>query len=275
MKEIVNRFVERLRRMLIERLRPGRDEAELLSMLGRAEAVQSDEHRRMLEQLVEFYDMRVRELMIPRSEIHAVSADMSMREVEQVFVESGVTRLPVMQDDLDHILGVVYVWDVFAARVRGEERKLADLMRPCLKVSELEQVSGLLSEMKQKATHIAIVLDEYGGTAGLVTLSDLLTEIVGAMDEAGAGPEGAECERLEDGSYLVQARMHVEELAEELDCTLPEGDFDTVAGLITSELGRIPLTGERLRIAGLDMKIIQADPRRVLKVLITPAAAGT
>ncbi|MFQ5582469.1 MAG: hemolysin family protein [Mariprofundaceae bacterium] len=275
MKAMIDRFLERLRSMLIERLRPGRDEAELLSMLGRAEAVQSDEHRRMLEQLVEFHDMRVRELMIPRSEIHAVAADMSMHEAEQAFMDSGVTRLPVMVGDLDHIQGVVYVWDVFAARVEAEDRLLTDMMRPCLKVSELEQVSGLLTEMKQKATHIAIVLDEYGGTAGLVTLSDLLTEIVGAMDEAGAGAEDAECERLENGSYLVQARMHVEELAEEIGCKLPEGDFDTVAGLITSELGRIPLKGERMQIAGLDMEVMQADPRRVLKVLILPTANGT
>jgi len=183
--------------------------------------------------------------------------------------ESGVTRLPVIDGDLDRVLGVVHVWDLFSARVKDESPSLNELIRPCLKVSELQLVSGLLSEMRADS-HMAIVLDEYGGTAGLVTISDLLGEIIGSIDEHGEATEGIEFQRTENGALEVQARMHVEELAELLNRDLPEGDFDTVGGLIVTELGRIPIQGEEITIAGLDIQVQKADPRRVIQILIMP-----
>jgi len=263
------RFQEWLRQKLLTRLRPGRSEDELLTLIGSAEAIQSDEQRLQMESMVEFHDMRVREVMISRSEIKAVDINMPLSEVERVMTESGVTRLPVIDGELDRVLGVVHVWDLFSARVRNESPTLHELVRPCLKVSELQRVSGLLSEMREDS-HMAIVLDEYGGTAGLVTLSDLLGEIIGSMDERGEATEGAEYQRTESGALEVQARMHVEELAELLDRELPEGDFDTVGGLIVTELGRIPVLGEQVTIAGLDIHVQEADPRRVIQILIKP-----
>jgi len=261
-----NKFQEWLRQKLLTRLRPGRDEDELLSLIGKAEAIQSDEQRHQMEKMVEFHDMRVREVMIPRSAIMAVEVQMPLSEVEKIMSQSGVTRLPVIDGELDRVLGVVHVWDLFSARVRGETPSLQELIRPCLKVSELQRVSGLLSEMREDS-HMAIVLDEYGGTAGLVTLSDLLGEIIGSMDERG---EDAEYQRTETGALEVQARMHVEDLEELLGRDLPEGDFDTVGGLIVTELGRIPIMGEQVTIAGLNIHIQEADPRRVTQVLIKP-----
>jgi len=262
-------FQEWLRQKLLTRLRPGRSEDELLTMIGSAEAIQSDEQRHQMESMVEFHDMRVREVMIPRSEIKAVEANMTLSEVETIMSESGVTRLPVIDGDLDRVLGVVHVWDLFSARVKDESPSLNELIRPCLKVSELQLVSGLLSEMRADS-HMAIVLDEYGGTAGLVTISDLLGEIIGSIDEHGEATEGIEFQRTENGALEVQARMHVEELAELLNRDLPEGDFDTVGGLIVTELGRIPIQGEEITIAGLDIQVQKADPRRVIQILIMP-----
>ena len=260
---------EWLRQKLIERLKPGRTEEELLELVNSAEAIKSDEQRRHMERMVEFYDTRVREVMIPRSDIISVEINMSLPEVEKVMSESGVTRLPVIDGELDRVLGIIHVWDLFSARVKGELTSLGELIRPCPNVSELERVGGLLTEMRE-GSHIAIVLDEFGGTAGLVTLSDLLEEIVGSIDEGGDSDEDAEYQRTENGALEVQARMHVEDLEELLERDLPEGDFDTVGGLIVTELGRIPVTGEQIEVAGLNIHVKEADPRRVLQVLIKP-----
>jgi len=266
---MLNTWKEWLRRKLIDNLRPGRTEEELLELIGRAEAIQSDEQRRHMERMVEFHDTRVREVMIPRSEIISAEAGMPLAEVEKIMSDNSVTRLPVADGELDRILGVIHVWDLFSARVRGESPALSELIRPCPTVSELERVSGLLTEMRE-GSHIAIVIDEFGGTAGLVTLSDLLEEIVGPIDEGGDSEEDAEYYRTDNGALEVQARMHVEDLEELLETELPKGDFDTVGGLIVTQLGRIPVKGEQIKVAGLDMHVQEADPRRVIQILIKP-----
>ncbi len=261
-----------LRKKLLDWLRPGESEEELLHLVQRAEFIQSDEQRRMLIQAVEFHDTRVREIMTPRSEIHAIDISITLEDLEQEMLRATSTRLPVMDGNLDNIVGVVHLWDLFSLKIRGAEIKLSELIRPCTKISELQRVAGLLSEMRE-SSHIAVVQDEFGGTAGVVTLSDLLEEIVGSIDEDN-NEEEAELVRLEDGSLEVMARIHIEDLAEALDLELPEGDFDTVAGLITHELGRIPVAGEKIKVAALDMNILEADPRRITRVRILPLTEG-
>lgn len=263
---MLKRLQQRIRQYFICTLRPGQSYKELLSVIGRAEAIHSDEQRRMLEGIIEFHDTRVREVMIPRSEIKAIDVSMPLSSAAKVIAESGVTRLPVMDHDLDHILGVIHIWDLVHAQTHQADSNIKALMRPALSVSELEYIPGLLTEMRDSKNHIAMVLDEYGGTAGLVTLSDLLEEIVGSMDE-GKTQESIEYTRVEHG-LEVQARMHVEDLEDILSITLPKGDFDTVGGLIITELGRIPVRGERILVGGLDMHIQEADPRRVIRILI-------
>lgn len=260
---------ERLRKRLLERLRPGRDEEELLEVIANAEAVQSEEHRSMLENLVWFRDVRVRELMIPRSEIFALEKSVPLDKVIESITGKSFSKLPVYNGDLDHVIGMIHAWDVFAAKLHGETKTLQDFLKPCLFAPESEMVLGLLSRMKREGVHIAIVTDEYGGTGGLVTLSDLLTEIVGSMDEAGEA-NGEECELQPDGSLIVHGRTHVEDVEDALGRKLPEGDYDTVAGLIVSQCGRIPRRGEHLELAGLDIDILEAEPRRVLRLRILP-----
>jgi len=267
-----DRWREQMRARWLARLRPGRDEAELLELIGRAEAIQSDDHRRMLESLVMFRDVRVRELMVPRSEIFALESSMSLAEASRKIAGNDYSKLPVYVGDLDHIEGVIHAWDVFAAQLGGGNTSLSQLLRPCLKVPESQLVLGLLGRMKQEGIHLAIVVDEYGGTGGLVTLSDLLTEIVGPMNESGEAEEDEECVPQEDGGYVVAGRMHVEDLEEVLERDLPEGDYDTVGGLITSQCGRIPAQGEQLEVAGLTIQVLEAEPRRVLKLHIAPVA---
>jgi len=260
------RFQHRIRQYLLNSLRPGQTHQELLSVIGRAEVIHSDEQRHMLEGIVEFHDTRVREVMIPRSEIKAIDVSVPLSSASKIIAESGVTRLPVMDHDLDHILGVIHIWDLVHAQTHQVDSSIKALMRPPITVSELEYIPGLLTEMRDSKNHIAMVLDEYGGTAGLVTLSDLLEEIVGSMDE-GEKKDSIEYTRGEHG-LEVQSRMHVEDLEDLLNITLPDGDFDTVGGLIITELGRIPVRGERILVGGLDIHIQEADPRRVIRVLI-------
>lgn len=267
---MIEQWREKIRQYLLQRLRPGRDEEELLELLGRAEAVQSDEHRRMLERLAVFHDVRVRELMVPRSEIRALNIKLSLNDAAKQIAEHDFSKLPVFDSDLDHIRGLIHVWDVFSAQAHGERRSLVKLLRPCLKVPESQLVLGLLTRMKQEGVHLAVVMDEYGGTGGLVTLSDLLAEIVGPMDGNGEAEDAEECVRQPDGSCIVQGRMHVEDLEKGMGLKMPEGDYDTVAGLIISQCGRIPGRGERLEVAGLVMHVMDADPRRVMKVRIEP-----
>jgi len=262
------RLCRRARQLLLSKLRPGRDRPELLKLIGRAEAVQSDELRSMLERLVDFSDLRVREVMVPRLDMQAIGIDLPLADAARRIVDSGYTRLPVYERDLDHICGIVHAWDVFSAQAKSETPSLGELLRPCPKVPETQLAFGLLSRMQQDGSHMAILLDEYGGTAGLVTLSALLSEIVGSMDEAVDAEDEEECVRQPDGDLTVLARMHVEELEEALGRPLPHGDFDTVGGLISSETGRIPVAGECLQVAGLTMHILDASPRRLHKVRI-------
>lgn len=263
---MLKKIRQRLRQRALNTLRPGKNYDELLTIIGRAEAIHSDEQRHMLEGIIHFHDTRVREIMIPRSDIKAIDIAMPLSAAADIISESGVARLPVMDHDLDHILGIVHIWDLIDVQSHKKKTSLKNLMRPALTVSELEYIPGLLSEMRESKNHIAIVLDEFGGTAGLVTLSDLLEEIVGSMDE-GSDIHHLEYKPVENG-WEIQARMHVEELSELLNTTLPKGDFDTVGGLIITELGRIPVKGERILVAGLDIHIQEADPRRVIRVLI-------
>ncbi|MBF0282735.1 MAG: CBS domain-containing protein [Zetaproteobacteria bacterium] len=256
---------ERLRAWLLRKLQPGKTENELIDLLAKSQSVHSDEQRRMLTKVIDFHDTRVRELMVSRSSVKYIDIHLSLAEAETEMRKHGVSRLLVVDGSLDQVQGVIRVWDLFEARSQTPEPKLADLIHPCLQVSELQQVSGILSEMRE-ASHMAVVLDEYGGVAGIVTLSDLLEEIVGRLDETGSEGDGM-IQRTVSG-VEVQARIHVEDLAEALGVPIPKGDFETLGGLIISDLGRIPLRGERMMVAGMDMHIQEADPRRIIRVLI-------
>jgi len=260
-------LAQNIRARLLKVLRPGKTHDELLTVIERAEAILSDEQRRMFEAMIDFQETRVREIMVPRSDIHVIDQQCGIKEAEALVVASGVLRLPVMDGDKDHIVGVVHSKALFAAHIQGKTIKLSDLIQPHLTVPELSYIAPLLIEMREKKQHLAIVLDEFGGTAGLVTFTDLLEEIMGSIDES-ANLETPEYVLGDNGSLEVSARIHVEDLEELLKKTLPKGDYDTFGGLILSELGRIPRQGERLTVASLDVHIQEADPRRILRVLI-------
>ncbi|RMH52880.1 MAG: HlyC/CorC family transporter [Zetaproteobacteria bacterium] len=261
---------QRLRRWLLERLRPGEEPSELRWIIRRAGSIHSETQRTMLEQILELDDTRVREVMTPRSEIVALQRDMRPDEARALMVKHGVRRAPLIDGDLDRVVGMIHIWDLLRQQLDPSgELPLDELATPALEVAELQRISSALQAMKNRV-HLAVVRDEYGGVAGLVSLSDLLEEIVGPLiDERRNTPEQAIVRRA-DGWLEVACRTHVEQLEEALERDLPRGDFDTVGGLILSQLQRIPRAGERVQAAGLDCRILEADPRRILRVALRP-----
>lgn len=265
-KTMFERLAKGWRAKILHRLRPGRDMKELLAILGRAEAIQSEDQRRMFERLAVFHETRARELMLPRADIIALDLAMSWKDVLKAFQDTRHSFMPVYQGDIDHIRGIVSLKDVFSTHLSGAEGSLSTLLQPCLMVPESQLILGLLARMRMSGCQVAVVQDEYGGTAGLITLKDLISEIIGPFE--GDEEEDRYCEKHEDGSWSVSAKMHVEDLERLIGVQLPHGDYDTVGGLITSILGRIPARGEVLHIAGMEVTILEAEPRRLRKVKV-------
>ncbi len=265
------RLWQYMRRRQIRRLRPGQTREELLALIARAPAIGSEEERQSLQRFVNFHELRIREIMTPRSDIISIDVQASMQDACQRMVESQIVRMPVVDGGLDHILGMVHIRTLFAHLVRGEYPPLRDLLSEPIWVSELEKVGSLLTRMRSQS-HVAIAQDEFGGTAGLVTLSDLLEEIFGNMNAFDDVERGG-TQAVVRASDVIPARTRIEDLEEPLRQVLQgiEGDFDTLGGLLITCVGYIPQTGEEIEVAGLRFVIERATPRRIESVRVLRA----
>ncbi|PWT93911.1 MAG: hypothetical protein C5B54_01150 [Acidobacteria bacterium] len=210
----------------------------------------------------------VREVMTPRVDMVTIAATATLDELHQMFKEHKFSRVPVYKEKVDNIAGIVSVMDLVSAFPKADlSAPVSSLMRPAAFVPETKKVFTLLLEFREAHTQMAIVIDEYGGTSGLVTLEDLLEEIVGEIqDEYDEAP--SEAHREKEGSYVVTGKFPVERLEELFDLQVPSEDFETISGLIFSILGRIPLVGEMIRYQNLNLEILEADKRRIHRVRI-------
>lgn len=241
---------------------------------GEREGVVAEDTAEMIENVVEFRDVEVSEVMTPRTDVDWVKADESVMTALRLAAEKGHSRLPVGEEDSDHIIGVFYVRDVLSRLEeldRLHDLKARDLCRKPFFVPEPKSVKALLQEFRDTKVHIAIVLDEYGGTAGIITIEDILEEIVGDIDD-----EYDAEERLPTLTMIgrdqahVDARAHIYEINEALDIELPESDdFDTVGGFVFATLGRIPQVGESVSHDGVTIEVLEADDRRVKRLTLT------
>jgi CBS domain containing-hemolysin-like protein len=255
-------------------------EEELLAMADVAveEDVIEREERQLIHSIIEFGDTVVREVMIPRPDMVAVEAKASTSDVMEVVMSAGYSRIPVYEQGIDDIAGIVYAKDLMRAIRDGKgEEAVRNLVRPARFVPETKRVAELMPEMQQEKAHMAIVVDEYGGTAGLVTLEDLIEELVGEIvDEYDV--EEAPVEPLPNGDVRVNARMPIDELNELLQVEFPEGDYDTVGGLVYNLLGHVPTEGETVDYDGHRLRAEKVQGRRIGRVRITkpplPPAAG-
>ncbi len=236
--------------------------------------MEEQEERRLLQSVVEFGETLVREVMTPRTDIVAVRADATLDELRALFAEEHYSRLPVFEHSLDTVLGFVFVKDLVAlSDTPGDERVAARLLRPAHTVPETRRVADLLKELQRAQVQSAIVHDEYGGTAGLVTIEDVIEEIVGEIrDEydVEADPivdEGA-------GSFVFTGRVSVDDLRKRLDVAIEPHGFETVAGYILARLGRVPQQGESFEVDGLSVDVLEAERRRLHRVRFRRSSAA-
>jgi CBS domain containing-hemolysin-like protein len=244
---------------------PFATEVELRELVDLAEqrgVVQHGE-RDMIHSVFELGDTIVREVMVPRTEVVWIERGKTVGQALALALRSGFSRIPVIGENVDDMVGVVYLKDVAARAQDGQGRvtRVEEIMRPAMFVPESKPVDELLREMQVRRTHIAIVIDEYGGTAGLVTIEDILEEIVGEIaDEYDV--ERPPVEWLDEDRVRVSARLSVEDLGELFGVLLPNGDVETVGGLLARELGRVPIPGASVEIAGLRLTAESVGGRR-------------
>ncbi len=250
-------------------------EEELLAVaeLGVEEGVIEEHERALIESIIEFGDTVVREVMVPRPDMVTVGKDFRVADVMEVVLLNGYSRLPVVGDGIDDVVGITYAKDLMRAERDGEEAlPVSQLVRSARYVPETKRVPDMLREMQRDKFHMAIVVDEYGGTAGLVTLEDIIEELVGEIvDEFDV--EDPLVEPLAGGGVRVDARTPLDEVNELLHAELPEGDWDTIGGLLYHRLGHVPVEGESVVVGGWQLTAQRIQGRRIGRVRITPQDA--
>ncbi len=230
------------------------------------------EERRLLQAIVHFGNILVREIMTPRPDIVAVRSDVTLAELNTRFREQQYSRMPVFHENLDNILGIVFVKDLLLdPSTQVSDRPVTTLMRPATFVPETKRVPELLKELQRHQVQAAIVVDEYGGTAGLVTIEDMLEEIVGEIrDEYDVETEPVVEEP--DGVFVFSAKVDIDEVADRLGVHIEREGFETVGGYVVSHLGRVPAPGERFTIEDVEVEVLEAERRRVHKVRLRKVA---
>ncbi len=244
-----------------------REELKALLQMEPGEAEVTTQEAELIDNIFDLGDTTVREVMVPLVEVAMLPDSASPQDAITLIQERGFSRLPIYRQRETNIVGIVAAMDLLS---RGAEAATLDeLKRPPYYVPETKRIDDLLREMQRSRAHMAVVVDEYGGSTGVVTLEDILEQIVGEIhDEHERAPASAE--RLPDGSYRVAARTNIDELNEAFDWTLPKQDYETVAGLVLATLGRVPRAGEMFQIPGYTLTVLEADTRRVTAVKITP-----
>ncbi len=250
--------------------RPKVSEEELLAfaeVAAEAEVIETSEHA-LIESIIEFGDTIVREVMVPRPDMISVDAVWQISDVMEVVILNGYSRIPVTGSGIDDVVGIAYAKDLMRAERDGNgDHPVGDHVRQARFVPEQQRVSSLLPEMQSEQFHMAIVIDEYGGVAGLVTLEDLIEELVGEIvDEFDV--EDPMAEPLPGGAYRVNARMPLDEVNDLLDADLPEGDWDTVGGLVFGTLGHVPFEGETIELGTHRLTAARVQGRRIGMVRI-------
>lgn len=248
-------------------------EEEILQMVGEGEekGVIEETELDMITNILDFKDTTAEETMTHRTDIIAVEDTASIAEVVEASVENGCSRIPVYHEDIDTVVGICYVKDLlpYVGREVPDFIKITDLMRPTYFVPETKKCSQLFTEMTERKVQIAIVLDEYGGTAGLITLEDLVEDIVGNIQDE-YDHEEEEIHRMSETEFTVDGTASIDEISDLIGTQLPEGDYDTIAGLVTEQLGRLPKSGEhpQIKINGTTITVLEVEEQRIARLLL-------
>jgi CBS domain containing-hemolysin-like protein len=251
------------------------DSGDLQALIdvGEAEGILEEEEGELIHSIIEFGDTRVSEVMTPRPEIVAVAATATVREARDVILESKYSRLPVYRDQIDNVEGIIYVRDLLQCWANGrEDENIKPLVRNVYFIPETKPVADLLEEMQKAHVQLAMVIDEYGGVCGLVTVEDILEEIVGEIeDEDIAGEELEEIVECGENCYEVLASTEIGKIERLFDMEIEADDFTTIAGLVINESGTVPGVGEVLLMRGLEVEVLDADERRIIRLRVKKA----
>lgn len=243
-------------------------EIQAAADISEEEGLVEPQEGEMFDSVIELGETVAREIMVPRVDIVAVPHDANAQQVVAVAVESGYSRIPVYEDTLDSVVGILYVADLLREFRAGRlEVDLRALARPPVFVPETKRVSELFRELRDQSVHIAIVLDEFGGTEGLVTIEDILEELVGEIEDEHDAPD-EEILRISDTEYVVDGKARIEDLNEQLGLELPEGQYETIGGLLAGVLGHIPQVGEQLQIEHVMITVDEGADQYVGRVRI-------
>lgn len=249
------------------------DEIKAFIDVGRREGILEPEEEELVRSIVDFGDTRVRSVMTPRVEVVAADLELPTDELAEVFFESKHARVPLYRGSIDQIVGILHIRDLFAATARGEGCVPEDLAKPPYFVPESKSLPQLLQELQALHQQMAIVVDEYGGVAGLVTVEDLVEEIVGDIADEHE-EEVLQRERLPDGSWRLPGRTDLEEVEELFEVDLDAVEWETVSGMICGEMGHVPTAGDVVVLHGLRLAVEEADDRRVTTVAVRRLAEG-
>jgi len=262
-------FLSRIKRAMTGRRR-ALTEKELQDAINSSEeeGILNEAEGDMLQSIFEFGDTIVREVMVPRTDMVCCSADASLEELRNLILQTGHSRIPIYEGSLDRIAGVLYAKDLLRYwGAESRELNLREVMRKAYFIPETNRIESLLDIFRVERVHIAIVVDEYGGTSGLITIEDLIEEIIGDIQDE-YDTETDLVEPQKDGSLLVDARANVEELEEYFEIEIPRDKFDTVGGYLFHLMGTVPAPGEKITDNGLVLLVVDSDERRISKARV-------
>ena len=252
------------------------EDIETIISSGQETGLIDEEGNEMIHRILEMKDVVVREVMVPRTDILAMEVNSSIEDVIKLVVNEGHSRVPVYDETIDNVVGIVYAKDLLKHLIsKKQSRQIREIMRKPLFVPETKNIDELFKELKSKRIHIAIVVDEYGGTSGLVTIEDLIEEIVGDIQDEHDAEEEEFASTGED-SYLVDARIDIDDLSEKIDIEIPKEDYDTLGGFLVHMSNKIPSVMDEITYKNIHFTIVEADERKVAKVAlkILPESKG-
>jgi CBS domain containing-hemolysin-like protein len=234
---------------------------------GEEGGVIEEEEKEMIYSIFEIGETMAREIMVPRMDVLALDVSTPLPEALDAVLKAGHSRVPIFDGHIDNIVGLLYAKDLLRAWKDGSQLgSLRDLLRPAYFVPETKKVDELLAELQQRRIHLAVVVDEYGGTAGIVTLEDIVEEIVGEIRDEYDVNEESLFERVSDDEYIFDARIDLDEVNELLKLDLPSGQSDSLGGYIYGQLGHVPAPGEKVHAEGVDFEVLSVTGRRIRKV---------
>lgn len=262
-------FLDLIGRFITGRKKVTADEINDLIEASEVEGLVNEKESEMIRSIFSLRSTVVREIMVPRTDMACASVESDMSDLLNTIITCGHSRIPVFENSIDNIIGLIYAKDLLRfIGICDQQIQVRSIMRPPFFIPETKNLEELLQEFKRKHVHLAVVIDEYGGTSGLVTIEDLLEQIVGDIQDE-YDQEEALFSRNADGSITADARMPVEDLEEHFGLQIERDNFDSAGGLIFHLTGKIPAIGDTITGNGLKMTILDADERKIIKVVIT------